>query len=309
MPARKKNPQASAGRARLDVLAAGDDEAKFLEVAFEMISSRQRLDREAALEALVRRPLPAAREPLRALYLELDADGPKRDQGCDMRANIIGILAEIGGPDDVPIAVRAAETSEKVFGDDVAYGLRMRGLQAIARLAPEVFPFYAVEHLDDATQHDDEPAATAIRLLAATGNYAALYQWLRGPGMESPNLVRAFDAFSDAPPEIVRRFVDGAIDAAMRRQDETLCTVMAEAIVNLEIEHLYPALGALMSGRISDELYSYLAMLLAGTNRAALLAILEDQLRRGRRPKLIVAALTVRPTDEQRAILERWEAR
>ena len=74
-------------------------------------------------------------------------------------------------------------------------------------------------------------------------------------------------------------------------------------------ECLYPALASLMSGRISDELYSYLAMLLAGTNRAPLLAILDEQLHRGRRPKLVLAALTVRPTDEQRAIVERWESR
>jgi hypothetical protein len=146
-------------------------------------------------------------------------------------------------------------------------------------------------------------------LLAATGNFAVLYQWLRGPGMESPNLIRAFDAFSDAPPEIVRRFVDGAVDIAIRRHDETLCTVLAEAIVNLDLEGGYQGIATIMSGKTSDELYRYLAMLLAGTNRPALLAILEDQLFRGRRPKLILQALDVRPTDEQRAILERWETR
>jgi len=58
---------------------------------------------------------------------------------------------------------------------------------------------------------------------------------------------------------------------------------------------------------IDSRLDAYVAMLLAGTNRTPLLAILEDQLHRGRRPKLIVEALRVRPTAEQVAILQRWE--
>jgi len=307
MPSRKPRPNAS--RARLDVLAVGDDERAFAQVALEMLASSQRLDREAALEALTRRPLPVAREPLRALYGDLDADGTKRDQGCAMRQSIIAILTEIGSPHDIDLAVRAIDTFEKLFGDDVAYALRIRGLQMIARLAPDILAYYAVEHLDDATAHDDEPAATAIRLLAATGNHAALYQWLRGPGLESPNILRAFDALSDAPPQILRRFVDHALEGAMRRHDEALCTVLAEAVVNLEMESLYPALSELMAQRISDELYRYMAVLLAGTNRAPLLAILEEQLHRGRRPRLVVEALQVRPTDEQRAIVRRWEQR
>ena len=308
-PVPAKKPRPNAGRARLGVLAAGSDEAAFLAVALEMLDSPQRLDREAALEALAGRPLPAARPRLLTLYDELDAEGAKRDQGCAMRCAIIAILAEIGDQRDAAVAVRASETSEKLFGDDVAYGLRMRGLQMLAQVAPDVFPFYAVEHLDDHTRHDDEPAATAIRLLAATGHFAPLYQWLRGPGMESPNLVRAFDAFSDAPPAIVRRFVDGAVETALRRQDETLQTVLAEAIIGLEMDSLYSALETLISQKVSDELYGYLAMLLAGTNRAPLLAILERQLHHGRRPQLVIAALGVRPTDEQRAIVARWEAR
>jgi hypothetical protein len=307
MPSKKPRPNAD--RARLDVLAAGDDEAAFVDVALEMLASPQRLAREAALEALVERPLAAARPALRKLYDALDANGSKHDQGCDMRGNIAQILTEIGDTRDVAIAVRACDTTEKVFGDDVAYGLRMRGLHMLARLAPDLLPYYAVEHLDDATRHDDEPAATAIRLLAATGNHAALYQWLRGPGLESPNLFRAFDAFSEAPPDIVRRFVDGAVETAIRRNDETLCTVFAEAIINLEMESTYPALQTMLSAKISDELYSYLAMLLAGTNRPPLLEILEAQLRGGRRPKLVLEALNVRPTDEQRAIVKRWESR
>jgi hypothetical protein len=180
---------------------------------------------------------------------------------------------------------------------------------------PDVLPYYAVEQLIESDRQrsvprdDGEPTATALRLLAATGNFATLYQWLLGPGRGSPNLVRAFEAFSDAPPEIVRRYVEGEVTVALRRDDETLLTVFAETIVQLELDGAYGAIGMIMAAKISDELYAYLAMLCAGTNRAPLLAILEHQIHAGRRPQLILEALRVRTTDEQRAIIERWEKR
>jgi hypothetical protein len=150
---------------------------------------------------------------------------------------------------------------------------------------------------------------SSYRLLSATGNFAAIYQWLLGPGHGSPNLVRAFEAFSEAPPEIVRRYVEREVTVALRREDETLLTVFAETIVQLELAGAYGAISMMMAAKISDELYAYLAMLCAGTNRSPLLALLEQQLHAGRRPNLILDALHVRTTDEQRAIIERWEER
>ena len=94
---------------------------------------------------------------------------------------------------------------------------------------------------------------------------------------------------------------------ALRRQDDALTTVLAEAIVQREMAASYDALASMLDAKISDELYAYVAMLLAGTNRTALLSILEHELRRGRRPRMIVDALRVRTTPEQAAILQRWE--
>lgn len=309
MAARK--PRASADRARLKVLAAGD-ETGFLAFALELLASPQRLDREAALEALIDRPVDGARDALRKLYVQLDEDGIKRDQGATQRSAIVRYLMEHSHPHDADIATRASETVEILFGEDVTYGLRSLGLRLLARASPELLPYYAVELLDPPEgrqpRDDGEPATTAIRLLASTGHLATLYYWLR-TGNAGTNLVRAFEAFTDAPPEILRRYVESEIATAIRRQDEQLLTVFAETIVQLELEGAYEAIGSVFAARVSDELYTYLAMLFAGTNRKPFLAILEDQLHRGRRPKLVVEALSVRPTDEQRAILERWEER
>lgn len=306
MPPRKPRP--SADRARLKVLAAADD-AAFLAFALDLLASDQRLDREAALEAIVERPLPGARDALRTLYVDLDADGLKRDQGALQRGAIVQILRAIADVRDVGIAVRAADTREVAFGEDITWRLRVQGLIMLAELAPEMFPYYAIEHLDDVTLTETEPAGTAFQLLAATENFAPIYGWLRSPSRpESPQLVaRVFELFAAAPASIVRRFVEHEAASAVRRQDEALCTVLAEAIVQLELEASYPMLAALLGAKISGEMYAYLAMLLAATNRPPLLAILEEQLHGGRRPKLIAEALRLRPTPEQQAILDRWE--
>jgi hypothetical protein len=136
-----------------------------------------------------------------------------------------------------------------------------------------------------------------------------LYQWLLAH-QASATAAAAFETFAHhAPREIVQRFASGALASAIRADDEALATVLVESIVRMELEACYPAIADLMFTKVSDELYSYVTMLLAGTNRAPLLALLEDQLHRGRRPKLVAEALHVRTTPEQEAILKRWEDR
>lgn len=304
MPTPKQRP--SAGHARLSVLAAADT-AKFRAYALELLASKQRLDREAALEALHDNPDAGARDPLRALYFHLDEDGMKRDHGGTQRLLIAKILRTLGDSRDSDIAIRASDTRELIFGDDSTWSLRAHGLMMLAELAPDVFPYYAIEHLDDVTLGETEPAGTAFQLLAATENFLPIYQWLRGAGQEASHMPRIFELFASGPPAIVLRFVEQAAETALRREDEALCTVLAEAIVQHEMESAYPALANMMSAKISAELHAYLAMLLAATNRPPLLAILEEQLRRRVRARPILDALAVRATPEQQAILDRWE--
>jgi hypothetical protein len=291
------------------VLAAGD-EAKFGELVAEMLASPKRLDRETALEALIERPLAATRPLLRNVYFELDEDGPKRDQGGVMRIQIVEILHAISDTRDVDVGVRAVDARERLFGEDSTWELRVHGLLLLADIAPEMLPYYAVEHLNDMEGPDGgEPANTAFHLLAGLGQHTVVYSWLL---TSAPSTVSAkvFELFKeDAPPEIVQRYASGALDTAVKRGDDEFATVLVESIVRMELETCYPAIAALMAAKVSDELYAYVAMLLAATNRPALLAMLEEQLHRGRRPKLVVEALQVRPTPEQDAILQRWEER
>ena len=85
-------------------------------------------------------------------------------------------------------------------------------------------------------------------------------------------------------------------------------TPLGDRIVERALEDAYASLSSILQSRISKELYSYLALLLAGTNRPTLLAVLEEQLEQDiRRRPAILEALRVRTTPEQAAILKRWE--
>lgn len=305
-----RRPQPNAGRARLHVLATGD-QRRFRELAAEMLASPRRLDREAALEALTEHPAHELRGALRALFFELEQDGPKRDQGAAMRIGIVKILRALGDARDADIGAHATDTYEQIMGDDTSWELRAQGLMLLAAAEPGMFPFYAVDCMgerDFSGPDGTEPASTAIQLLAGTGNTVALYQWLlaQSPGAALTHSV--FDLVAEqAPREIVQRYVSSALTSALRRSDEALCTVLVESIVRRELEAAYSVIEQLLFAKISPELYAYVAMLLAGTNRPELLAILEGQLHRGRHQQLIVEALSVRATAEQAAILERWE--
>ncbi len=224
-----------------------------------------------------------------------------------MRTTIVRILEAADDVRDTDIAVLACDTFETVLGDDLSWQLRTHGLRLLADLSPELFPYLAVEHLDDVHLGGSEPANTVFQLLAGTNNHALLYQWLIS-GERSPSLIAVvFELMTDAPRDVLARYVARAMTIAIRTENDPLAIVIAEAIVNGEMEARYESLGALMSAKISDELYSYLAMLLAATNRPVLLAILERQLHSGRRPRDIEDALRVRTTPEQEAILKRWE--
>ena len=295
-------PEAS----RLMVLATADA-AAFRDYALELLASGGRLAREAALGALVERPLPEARLALRSLYFELDRDGMKLDQGALQRTPIVRILGALGDTRDADVATRASGTFETAMGEDMSWQLRALGLRLLAQVAPDLFPYLAVEHLDDYSGIDGEPANTAFQLLAGSGHYLPIYQWLLASDRDPALVASAFELLGDAPPVVMERYVTRTMEAAIRRAHEPLCTVLAEAIVQREIEAAYPALSELMFAKVSDELYHYLAVLLAGTNHAPLLAILEDQLHRGRHQKVVEAALRIRTTAEQEAILRRWE--
>ncbi len=223
-------------------------------------------------------------------------------------------IRHIGDTRDEAIALRACDTYEMAFGHDSARLLRAEALKWLAQWSPDLFPYIALEHLsdypdDELQDTENEPSNTAFQLLANGDDFPLIYQWLRA-NAGSAHLPRVFELFTGAPTAIVSRFVEHAVGDALAAGDEPMCTLLAESIVGREIEAAYGALASMLAAKkISLELHAYLAMLLAGTNRPPLLAILEHELFRGRRRDTIIEALHIRTTPEQAAILKRWDER
>ncbi len=303
----KKRPAASE-LSRLTILAAGDDPAAFAAYALELLASGDRMAREAALEALLERPVAGTRDALRALYVELGAQPDKLDPGAHLRTAVARLLLAAEDARDLDIGLRAADTYERSMGVDSTANLRSLGLRIIAFADPDLFPYVAAEHINDASTFSPEPANTALQLLAANGHEVSVYQWIIS-GMHDPALIEAaIDLLHDAPAIVMSRCLAQLTRDAIAKKDEPLLTKLAETIVERELEGAYASLPSIMQSGISKELYSYLALLLAGTNRPPLLAVLEEQLSQDilRRPA-ILDALRIRTTPEQAAILQRWE--
>ena len=194
------------------------------------------------------------------------------------------------------------------MGVDGTANLRALGLRIVAATEPDIFPYVAAEHVNDYSEFSPEPASTALQLLAGTGHQVSVYQWLVS-GDHDPSVIEgALDLLEDAPAAVMSRCLRQLTNTALDRKDEPLLTKLAETIVEREFEDAYPSLASMMDAAISKELYGYLALLLAGTNRTPLLTILEQQLDHDiRRRPAILDALRVRTTPEQQAILDRWE--
>jgi hypothetical protein len=293
---------------RLAVLAAGDDEAAFRDLALDVLASGDRAAREAALEALLGHPVDGARDALRALYLDIEAQPDRLDPGAHLRTSIARLLLRGEDARDIDIGLRAAGTYQSSMGVDSTGNLRALGLRIVAAANPELFPYIAVEHIDDSSEFSPEPANTVLQLLASTGHQLSVYQWLIC-GPHPPELIdAALGLLDEASSAVMSRCVIRLTEGAIEKKDEPLLTRLAETIVKRELEDAYSALRLIMEAGVSKELYSYLALLLAGTNRPAQLAILQELLEcdiLGR--PAILDALRVRTTPEQAAILRRWQ--
>jgi hypothetical protein len=111
------------------VLAAGDERA-FATYATELLRSGDRLGREAALAALLERPLPAMRELATCLQLRrwIKRDRARRCYGTSASA----------GPRRATAISRSRGERLSVFEDDLTWTLRVLGIR-LADLDPSLF--------------------------------------------------------------------------------------------------------------------------------------------------------------------------
>lgn len=134
---------------------------------------------KAALAVLAAGEYPGLRPLLLGKFRYFAADPARRDQGGGIRSLILHTLRPLVRPDDIPLLERAASTYEFLFGE-AAGDLRAAALLTLNEVDDRLASFHCVRLLIDphTSIMSGEPAATAVRILAAQGQPLPLYAYL-----------------------------------------------------------------------------------------------------------------------------------
>jgi hypothetical protein len=282
--------------ARLSLLQATDP-ARAVAWAIELIE-RRREHRvlEPALAALGDEPPAAARQPLRARYVDLAEHGDRVDQDCALRVAIVRTLRAVDSRADDDLAEAAIRTVQIRMGVDVAQALRAEGLLLLAESTPERADLFAATLLLDphTSTFSGEPAVTAMRVLAGRGQLLPIWSLVNRPGVmvgaflggraPADVLAQAFASLRALPADLQLEALGAHLAHArgMGEEGEASALVAAEAIVLNELADGYGLLTDLLSETANLNLYRYLVLTAARGRDPALRTLLE-RLRRGER--------------------------
>lgn len=224
------------------------------------------------LESMLTRvevPEAADRDALRTAYARLrDAE---LDRTGVIRTHAVRLLGREPETRDRDIFLEAARTFCMDTGVDTSAELRGLALLALSRVDPETARWLAAERLHDPDPPNQEPHATAVRILSHHGDDVLLREWLdgRGMGAQPPQAAaEAEAALALAMPaaEWERRAGTRLGD---RRPVETLAAV--DAAVQAPRTELAAGLGALLVHIDDDDLFRAVSMTLAASREAAFL--------------------------------------
>jgi hypothetical protein len=230
----------------------------------------QRIRRE--LESMLARaevPDAADRDALRAAYARLrDAE---LDRTGWLRTDAVRLLGREPETRDRDIFLEAARTFCHDTGVDTSAELRGLALLALARVDPETARWLAAERLHDPDPPNQEPHATAVRILAHHGDDVLLREWLDGRGMGAQPPQAAAEA--EAALALAMPAAEWERRAGTRLGDgramETLAAI--EAVVRAPRAELAAAVAGVL-GRLADEdLFRAVSMTLAASREAPFL--------------------------------------
>src|SRR5690242_18678415 len=207
-----KPPKVPAAVERLRALADRPDEQT--RYALDLLAKEHGIQIVSAALAVILAapPRPAARPILLQVYAYYDADGVKRDPGCDLRVAVLTALQPLAQGDDADLAERAVTTYEFLppTRAESAGELRAAGLLLLAGLDPERARYHAVRLLVDphTSRMSGRPAVDAVRLLADHGQVLPLYQVAMDPrGGVSEVIAACLQNLAEVPPSILAGLV------------------------------------------------------------------------------------------------------
>ena len=153
---------------------------------------------------------PRLRDAVLQRYHHISAEPRRLDADCGIRAALLrglrhcALAADIGLLEDAVQTYEFGAHGERTHGD-VACNLRAAGLLALAEVDEPLAAFHATRLLADrfTAAGSREPALTAVRLLAATGQHLPLYRHVLQDGAIGEEAAECFRALAEAPAGIL----------------------------------------------------------------------------------------------------------
>jgi hypothetical protein len=286
MPARPSAQETRRAQDRLRALAS--EPAERAAFALELLATHSTAEvLAAAVAALEAHPLPAAREPLAALYRSIDAAGPKGDAGGFLRTAIVQALSASAAVER-ELYQRAASTFEPGPSDSSAPAiLRAAGLIALSECDAARAAFEAVRLLADVkhtSRMSGEPAATAARVLASLGHQLVLYYVVLAEHSENAEVIaEAVRSFTALPPDLLPEVAA----LVTRTGSETVELGWCDLLLGFDdVEVAATWLDQFLRGELSPEVYRYAVTATIASRKlpllGALLAAATDETRRYR---------------------------
>lgn len=207
---RSRRESAREVRAELDALQGEAQIAKAIELM------QKSIDLEVtryAIGILGKAESASLRDVLVEKYRWCDEQPHRRDGGAYIRAAIIRALRPIGSPADIPLLLRAMVTYEMDGPFEMGADLRAAGLLAMNEVSPEIAANFAARFIHDPqVTLSDEPAVSAIRLLASHGNLAPIFGAVSWGHGRSEVIAEGLRNLVELPDELVSILVDQFIE-------------------------------------------------------------------------------------------------
>ncbi len=248
-----------------------------------------------ALESVGERVRGADHAILRDIYDYFDANGAKKDPGGDVRVEVLKILWHLRSTSDVELAMRARDTVERTFQANGEM-IRAAGLALLAVLDPARAAVEAVLVLgrDDAdllrrsSPMNGEPALTAVRVLAATGESNALLLYVLGGSAPTAEVTAAaLKGLSGVDLAVLRPILSGLAGS----EDDGVLMAVCDAVIELPPDPSLQAIAVrLLSSPTRGELYEFIASSIVASRREELIAALLESLPKEMSRKRLAAA-------------------
>jgi hypothetical protein len=227
---------------------------------------------QAALAILQSRAHPGLRPALHRKYDWCDSG---RDPGGFIRAGIIHALRPIIQWDDLPILYRAVATYEMQGMYELCAGVRAAALLAFLDLDVELGALFATRLLNDPqNSFSEEPAMTAVRVLASCRQFPPLFAYASFPQGSGAVTGEVLRSLVDLPGDLVPFLIEAHRDS----EDEQVLLGLFDLLLgHSERDRWRPEISHFMETTDLIDLYGIIAMQIVASRDEVLIAELRDQ--------------------------------